>query len=236
MIRDGLTGTRQQHEECWELLPWLANERLPGKDFTRIERHLRDCAECQHELEDQRRLRNAIRAEDAVVLAPQASLQKLMQRFEADDRDEVADVGAAASSVEPTTPIPNRLPARRPIWLAAAAAVQGLAIFALLATLWWQSREALTAPRFTTLTSQSPLAQGPVIRVVFAGGVALSEVNQVLRSIDAQIVAGPSEAGVYTLALAAGPESAGTDAALARLRADERILFSEPAMAESRVP
>lgn len=236
MNRSGFTGTRQQHEECWNLLPWLANERLPGKDFARIERHLGDCAECQRELQDQRRLRDAIRAEDAVVLAPQASLQKLMQRFDTEDRDALADFDSAPSSAGPAPPSPHHLITRRPSWLAAAAVLQGVAISALLAALWWQSREALTAPRFTTLTSQSSLAQGPVIRVVFAAGVVLGDVNEVLRSIDAQIVAGPSEAGVYTLALTEGPESANADAAIARLRADERVVFSEPAMAERRPP
>jgi hypothetical protein len=114
------------------------------------------------------------------------------------------------------------------------ACIQGVVIAALLGTLWWQSRTELMAPRFTTLTSHSVLARGPVIRVVFAEGVALDEVNDVLRSIDAQIVAGPSEAGVYTLRLSSANEH--VENALTQLRADHRIVFSESALARSESP
>ena len=74
------------------------------------------------------------------------------------------------------------------------------------------------------------MTQRPVIRVVFAGNVALDDMNRVLRSVDAQVIAGPSEAGVYTLGLA--PSTAGgsgVDQALAQLRADSRVRFAEPA-------
>ncbi len=75
-------GPLGAHGECWNMLPWIANESAAAKDVARVEAHLRDCPECQQELEFQRELRSAIRAEDAVVLAPQTSLQKLMQRID----------------------------------------------------------------------------------------------------------------------------------------------------------
>src|ERR1044071_1930573 len=75
-------GPLGAHGECWNLLPWIANESAAVKDIARVEAHLHDCHEGQEELEFQRQLRNAIRAEEAVVLAPQTSLQKLMQRID----------------------------------------------------------------------------------------------------------------------------------------------------------
>ena len=69
--------------------------------------------------------------------------------------------------------------------------------------------------------------------------MALDDVNAMLRSVDAQIVAGPSEAGVYTLALRRRSDAAATgdaaviDAALLRLRADARVLFAESAVTRS---
>jgi hypothetical protein len=68
---------------------------------------------------------------------------------------------------------------------------------------------------------------------VFAGGVALDDMNRVLRAIDAQIIAGPSEAGVYTLGLAAGAadKSGGVEKAIAQLRADDHVMFAERAVA-----
>jgi hypothetical protein len=109
-----------------------------------------------------------------------------------------------------------------------AAAVQGIAILVLLGALWQQDRDKLTAPRFWTLESQTVPARGPVIRIVFVEDVALEEVSNLLRSVDAQIIAGPSEAGVYALALKSDPASRpDIEAALSRLRADGHVVFAE---------
>ena len=61
-------GPLGAHGECWNLLPWIANESAEAKDVARVEAHLGECRECQEELEFQRQLRNAIRAEEAIVL------------------------------------------------------------------------------------------------------------------------------------------------------------------------
>jgi anti-sigma factor RsiW len=225
MKRSGFAGSTDAHQECWELLPWLANERAAAKDVTRVQEHLRDCRECQDELELQRRLRDAIRTADAVVLAPQTSLQKLMQRI---------DAGLPHSEPTAVRSPPRRAHIRWSRWLPIAAGVQGIVIAALIGTLWLESRAKVTAPRFTTLTSHAVLARGPVIRVVFADGVALDEVKEILHSIDAQIVAGPSEAGVYTLGLSSS--TGRVESALAQLRADRRIVFSESALARGELP
>lgn len=231
MRRSGHIGPSDMHHECWELLPWIANERAAARDLASVETHLRECDECKAELESQRRLRDAVRTEDAVVLAPQTSLQKLMQRIDAD-----AAVGErlhAAVSI----PSPPAVRSRWSSWLPIAAAVQGVTIAVLLSALWWQSREALTAPRFTTLTSHATPTYGPVLRVVFAENVSLEEVSRILRSIDAQIIAGPSEAGVYTLGLpASDARMVGVEDALARLRSDVRVLFSESAVTQAEPP
>jgi hypothetical protein len=54
----------------------------------------------------------------------------------------------------------------------------------------------------------------------------------VLRSISAEIVAGPSEAGVFTLALPEDPQTADrVHQALIRLRAEPQVIFAEVALA-----
>ena len=222
-------GPLGAHGECWNLLPWIANESAAAKELARVEEHLRDCRECQEELTFQRQLREAIRSEEAIVLAPQTSLNKLMQRIDsAADMDD--EQGVAPAAVEPV--VARREPARLR-WLPIAAAVQGIAIAGLLAALWSQSRDELTAGRYSVLTTPTAaVAGGPVIRVVFGGNVALADINRVLRSIDAQIIAGPSEAGVYTLGLASGAaDKSGVEKAIAQLRADGRVMFAEPAVA-----
>jgi len=228
-------GPLGAHGECWNLLPWIANESAAAKDVARVEGHLRDCRECQDELEFQRQLRNAIRSEEAIVLAPQTSLQKLMQRIDAvpDLDDEELEIEAPAT-VAPIAAA-RREPTRWSRWLPIAAAIQGIAIAGLLAALWTQAQthDDLTAGRYNVLTTPTAtVMNGPVIRVVFAGDVAVDDMNRVLRAIDAQIIAGPSEAGVYTLGLAAGAaDKSGVEKAIAQLRADGRVMFAEPAVA-----
>src|SRR5687767_2055334 len=222
-------GPLGAHGECWNLLPWIANESAAARDLARVEEHLRDCRECQEELSFQRQLREAIRSEEAIVLAPQTSLQKLMQRIDSvADMDDEHEVAPAAAE-----PVVARRAPPRLRWLPIAAAVQGIAIAGLLAALWSQSRDELAAGRYSVLTTPTAaVAGGPVIRVVFGGNVALDDMNRVLRSIDAQIIAGPSEAGVYTLGLASGAaDKSGVEKAIAQLRADGRVMFAEPAVA-----
>ena len=228
-------GPLGAHGECWNLLPWIANESAAVKDVARVEAHLADCRECQEELEFQRQVRNAIRTEEAVVLAPQTSLQKLVQRIDtvADMDDEPEEAPAVAAEL---VAVARRGPTRWSRWLPIAAAVQSIAITGLLAALWSQSQshEELNAGRYSVLTAPTAtVARGPVIRVVFAGNVALDDMNRVLRSIDAQIIAGPSEAGVYTLGLSGGgaANKSAVEKAIAQLRADGRVMFAEPAVA-----
>jgi len=235
MTHSDHTGPLGAHGECWNLLPWIANESAAAKDVARVEGHLRDCRECQEELEFQRQVRNAIRSEEAIVLAPQTSLQKLMQRIDAvpDLDDEELEIEAPAS----VTPLAaaRREPARWSRWLPIAAAVQGIAIAGLLGAVWMQSQTQndLTAGRYSVLTTPTAtVTHGPVIRVVFAGDVAVDDMNRVVRAIDAQIIAGPSEAGVYTLGLTgAAADKSGVEKAIAQLRADGRVMFAEPAVA-----
>ena len=228
MNSDHPNGPLGAHGECWNLLPWIANESAAAKDTARVEEHLRGCRECQEELEFQRQLREAIRSEEAIVLAPQTSLNKLMQRIDSIDVDD-----EEAAPPVPLAPVITRREPARMRWLPIAAAVQGVAIAGLLSALWLQSRDDLTAGRYSVLTTPTAaVAGGPVIRVVFGGNVALEDMNRVLRSIDAQIIAGPSEAGVYTLGLASGAaDKSGVEKAIAQLRADSRVKFAEPALA-----
>jgi anti-sigma factor RsiW len=223
-----------RHRECWGQIAWIVNGTLAPHEYARVEAHLRACRECQDELDAQQRVRDAMRADDAVVLAPQSALQKLMQRIDAEDAPPGFDASAEAATGSGVRTLPGKTR-----WLAIAAAVQAIAIAWLLAAQLRSTDEASTEPRFETLTEPRVVQDGPVIRVVFADETALGDVGAILRSVDAQIVAGPSEAGVYTLALKPAPAAAPSDdtavidAALQQLRADDRVLFAESATART---
>jgi hypothetical protein len=125
-----------------------------------------------------------------------------------------------------------------------AVAAQTLLIVGLTTVIWQQSRapdsaalqsDAMLQPRYETLTSTAGDAASAreSMRVVFRRDVAVAEVNALLRQLPAQIVSGPSEAGVYTLAVPVTNPGAIDDKTvaadlLARLRADARVIFAEP--------
>jgi len=150
--------------------------------------------------------------------------------------DTVPDLDDEELEIEaPATVAPSAVGRREPVrwarWLPIAAAVQTIAIAGLLGALWLQSQtqDDLTAPRYAGLTAPAEtVTRVPAIRVVFSGDVALDDMNHVLRAINAQIIAGPSEANVYTLGLAANAaDKSDIEKAIAQLRADGHVMFAE---------
>ncbi|MBC7983034.1 MAG: zf-HC2 domain-containing protein [Candidatus Obscuribacterales bacterium] len=205
------------HSECWDLLPWLANGSLSATQIERVERHVNECSSCAAELRAQQVLRDYVRNDTAVLLAPQAGWQKMTDRLN-DEEDKF---------------VRGRVRKRSFVarW---AVAAQAVAIVGLLVTLGWQTRPTATmerlSPRYETLTSPAtPASNAGDLRIVFRKEVALNEVAELLRTVPAQIVGGPSEAGVYTLARLPGTgTSVPMPELLARLRSDARIVFVEP--------
>jgi Putative zinc-finger len=229
MGRDTFHSSRE-HGEIWDLLPWLANQRLTAAQAERVERHLQHCDACKVELEAQRQLRDAIRAEEPVVLAPQTSFNKLMQRID-DSAPQIVEEDADIAA--PTRQHTSRMPK----WFAIAASVQIITVAGLLGSIWWHQREAQTAPRYATLTAPNPIAKGPVLRVVFDEETKLVDIHGLLKHINARVVAGPTDAGVFTLALNSGGSSPDAlNAAVTSLRQDAHVVFCEPAVLESEHP
>jgi hypothetical protein len=223
------------------LLPWFVNETLSAEDRGRVEAHLADCALCRAELAAERRIRTLLRQPEAVQAVPQLGLRKLLARIDeerplAARQDAVADVTPVhATHMAHSAPAPGltrACRARRPWrtaltpWLAAAVVVEAIGLGMLGA----HQRNGLESASYSTMTAIAPaVTDGPGFRVVFTPGMTLIELRDVLRAQRLVVVAGPSEAGVFTLRLAGGATDAGASAdALATLRADPRVRFAEP--------
>lgn len=212
--------SKEMHEDCWKLLPWFVTGKLSASDQQRIERHIEECAACRAELAEQRELCMHIRRDEPLLLAPQASLQKMMARIDADEADELAFDDDAATEQE-HAPKPRR-------WLAVAAALQTIVIVFLLALVGRETADDLTAPKFTTASSAATqTARGPILRVVFKPETPASQMQTLLHSVDAQVVAGPTEAGVYTLQLGRKQDGVAVSRALEQVRADGSVVFAE---------
>jgi hypothetical protein len=202
------------------LLPWFVTGRLPAGQEALVRAHLRQCTACAADERRERRLQALIAGEPAVEPAPQPGLQQLFARI---DAQAPAPGGGRESFRAGGGARPAYLR-----WLAAAVVVQAIGL-GVLGTLLW---ERMQAPRFSTLSAPAPQpGPGVHVRVVFAPTATLEQMRALLVSLPAEVVAGPSAAGVYTLSVLDGQA-----AALRRLRASEAVAFAEPLPGEESVP
>jgi len=240
------------HEEVWHRIPWYVNGRADESERLRIEAHVRQCEECKAEVSIQRQVMNAIATDTRIDCMPGMSFQRLWDRIRADEVANQRKFGAAApvhghgnghenvhghahSHGNGPAPAPEPAPlatkrvANRSLtrWLAVAVVVEAIGITALTAT-FLGSRESgrLAGPAdYQTVTSTAaPPARG-AIRAVFSPSLAVNDLQRLLEKSGLQIVAGPTEAGVYTLAVGGSEDRT---RALAELRADPAVRFAEP--------
>lgn len=217
-----LSDFESTHAESRDLIPWWVNGRLADDEARRVESHLAQCAECRADVEVERRVRAAVRHKTPVAYAPQVSLQKLWSRIEDVEREmptRPAPVALCASAA------PKAASGAR--WKVAAGVLLGLGL-GLLAANGWQAARTSGPAAYRTATTKQPTPVRPVqVRVVFSSAVSVEELTRILAGNGFTIVDGPSESGVYGLAIAAGNADSAA-AALARLRADPRVRFAEP--------
>jgi anti-sigma factor RsiW len=215
-----------EHQHAWELLPWIVNGSLTDADRVGVEAHLRGCEACRGELAAQRRLYAMMAADRGVEKLPTPGLLRLRQRMDALEAQRPLAEG-------PKSRAPRELrPWRRPGALAAAAAAVG--VLAIGATLLWEgSAQHGGRSDYYTVTSASPQPPGVVIRAVFAPQITLAELQAFLDDAGLKIIAGPSEAGVYSLAVTS---SHPVEWSLARLRAHDAVRFAEAVGTAPAVP
>lgn len=209
------------NHEAARLLPWLVAGALSPREAERVQRHIDECASCTEDLRHEQRVQAVICEEPVVEYAPQPGLQNLMNRIDELQRELPAPPVAATQEQAYSTR--RRFGTVR--WLAAAAIVQAVGL-GTLGTLFWQRGVELQAPRFHTMTSSVPASNAASLRVVFAPGMTMEALQGLLTQIKANVVSGPSEAGVYTLSLEQG--SANPESVLAALRANANVMFAEP--------
>ena len=109
-----ITQSRNAHEDCWLVLPWLANGRLGLNERALAEEHVRTCSACAAELERQYLLCAALTEPERVTHAPGPGFRKLMERID------------GAATARPPERIVPRVRTLRPV-LAATWRPPGLA-------------------------------------------------------------------------------------------------------------
>lgn len=192
------------HEHCWELIPWVVNGRASDAEQRTVLAHTETCVECREELQRHRALQSHMRGNDDVIAAPNASWQKLLAQI---DTQPVTDAAKARRSKRP--------------WMIAALWLQLVAIAILAGALFTSVRQ----PEYQTLSTPEVTDARGAVRVVFAPDASVNKVNELLRQVGSNIIAGPSEAGVYTLSAPPGKD---VQAIIVSLRTHPEVLFAEP--------
>jgi hypothetical protein len=183
------------------LLPWYVNGTLEGAELNKVQQHLRVCVTCRQELAEQQRLAEAIGQSSAIDLAPQASLTRLLQRIDSEvppaDRYQKGWNRLRSQWTRLLEWLSGvRLPQRA--WVAVPLLVI-LLVLAPTAGFWLSSLPR--QPQYHTLASPNsvPAAGSTDIQVVFAKTLTQEQIQQLLRSLPAEIMAGPSASGAYTV-------------------------------------
>jgi hypothetical protein len=153
---------------------------------------------------------------------PMAGLNRLRRRIESLDAAAPAPApGAPEVATRSEAPDAWSLRQRRG---AIAASLATMVVGAFAALLWNQHERRIAPADYYTVTTTATQPANAAIRAVFAPTVTLSELQALLDEAHLKIVSGPTEAGVYSLAVSGSP-SVGWS--LQRLRGHDVVRFAE---------
>lgn len=191
-----------EHTRVMELLPWYVNDTLAAEDRALVDRHVRRCVPCRLALREEQTLKELVGDHPSVHLSAERGFERLMR---------VIDTQPAAGR--------TRLLVAR--YALAASAFIAVVLAAVLVAV--NLREP--AGEFETLSA--PVATSAIrLDVVFESGIMESELRDLVRSVGASVVDGPSDVGRYTIQLD-GSAAVGADvqAIVSTLRDDRRVRF-----------
>jgi hypothetical protein len=164
----------------------------------------------------------AMAGERSVEYMPAASLKRLRAKLDG-VREAVAPGESAAISVAPI----ERPTGRWKPWerrIAASIAVAAVVLSLLTMNQWARFRAHEFSPDYHTVTTSQTRAPDESIRAVFSPSITLVELQAILDEAQLRIVAGPTEAGVYSLA---GNSERSVNSSLALLRRHSEVRFAE---------
>lgn len=196
------------HHEASELLPWLGTDRLGAGENELLLDHLKVCRLCRSELRDLSDLGRAAELAERGEAPDAAAIERRLERLVGRLDQPVAKLRSSPRS--PYTARQGATGWRRTLPLAA------LVVLAVGLFLFTAERPRQGVGGYATLSSpEEPMPAGAALRVVIADSCTQGELRRLLRDAGAEIEAGPSRLGVYTIGLPAG---AAPDAQIAAWR------------------
>jgi len=193
------------------LLPWYLNGSVPPVRVREIDAHLRSCIRCQ----EARELWGAVqqqRLNDPVVIGDvEAGLRVMEQRLDRYLVGAGGVVGAGAPAQGQQRPafglwhmLQRTMPSARLTTALMAVLVAGIGV-----ALWPGHVPNLDAP-YMTLSESGKLAKSPAVaemqqqfRILFHRDTTDARMQAIFNQFQAQVVAGPTAKGVYTVVVPA---------------------------------
>jgi hypothetical protein len=214
-----------KHEEANDLLSWYATGTLDATESEAVEAHVVDCTRCGAELAELRFLHVAVAEDGAEEPAFRPELiQNALAQIDREARDERSSDGVLA----PLAGWFNTFAARF-AWSGTPAFARYALVGQLALVVGLAAVLVLRQPveqEYGTLSGGAPQTD-QIVRysLVFAPEVREGDLRLLLQEVEAELVAGPSSLGVYTIGVRAEVDQ---ETVLARLRDSELIAFVEP--------
>jgi Putative zinc-finger len=218
----------RHHQENWELLPWYVNGTLAGQELARVESHLAVCPACKEEVVRWRHIAVATRLADESVPPPAtAGWARMMARIDAIEANEQQAYNGRSTLWQQLRSV-AALFQQTPRLMRVALAFEGALTLLLAGVIVWQAQ---STPRFyKTLSSPAVLSQHVGhIRLVFTEDITEKELRELLTSVRATIIKGPSQVGAYTVEVPLEDNvPAALQTLLGALRAHHHVRLAEP--------
>jgi hypothetical protein len=191
---DVLIGS-QLDKETTELLAWYVNGTLAGTERDRVESALQTEAGSSSLLAWERAVQSAVKNDPAFDIAPDRGLYQTMQRIHAEAKPKGAAPRVARQGWFFSY-------AKKLQWSPALALACGVVAvqFAVIAQMWTAKGEDSEYAGVRAVDTRAPVTDS-FIRITFKPESTEKDLNMLLRTIRAEIVAGPSQLGDYYLLL-----------------------------------
>lgn len=224
-----MTNLSHSHRRAWESMPWIVNGSASEEEVRATHEHLRQCPDCREALAFEQQLHDALSRPQADPGNAAQGWQRLSARL---DESPMRSQRPLTSTTEPA-----RVTASGAVrWLAAAVIVEAVALGAVVSSSWINKTEPEPVGAYRTLSQPDAGARiAPAIRVVLSQNMTLDQLHVLLKTAHLQVVAGPSEAGVWSLAPADNAAAVAVEGALRQLRESPQVRFAEPIDQEAPV-
>jgi hypothetical protein len=225
-----MNNSTHSHRRAWETIPWIVNGSASEEELRATHEHLRQCADCREALAFEQKLRDALSHPRANLSDAAQGWQRLSARL---DDTQMSNRHSNTAMAEPV-----RVPAIGPVrWLAAAVIVEALALGALVSSSLINNVERVPVGTYRTLSQPDTAARvAPTIRVVLSQDMTLGQLHALLKTAHLQVVAGPGDSGIWSLAPADNAATMATEGALRQLRESPQVHFAEPISNEADAP